>query len=191
MPAANASTATATNDSTFSASGAAPVVPAKLDELLALDPETLRRLYVSAAVPRVGDLTGDLRGRMLAWHGVGGVGAAALRALVSAERFPWRGKTFRAASGDAATGDGDNRVISERWHLFKFETFVGPSRAGAFDAVQLDYDQPGNPFFIRAIKDEVRELRPGLWLGQAYLETSKAKAPRLVLYFGLEKRMAS
>ena len=62
---------------------------------------------------------------------------------------------------------------------------TGPSRGGAFEAVQLDYDHPGNPFFIRLIKDEVRQLRPGLFLGQAYLD--RKNAPRLVLYFALEK----
>ena len=63
---------------------------------------------------------------------------------------------------------------------------MAPSRAGAFDAVQLDYDNPGNPGFIRAIKDEVRVVAPGLFLGQAYLMWRGQ--PRLVLYFGLARR---
>ena len=33
----------------------------------------------------------------------------------------------------------------------------------SFDAFQLDYDNRDNPFFVRAIKDEVRQLRPGLF----------------------------
>jgi hypothetical protein len=49
--------------------------------------------------------------------------------------------------------------------------------------VQLDYDHAENPFFIRAIKDEIRELSPGLYLGQAWLLVG-AKA-HLGLYFGL------
>ncbi len=171
-----------------SATDAPLVVPRHLDELLALDPETLRRLYVGASVPRIPDLSGDLRGRMLAWPALSGVAAAAVRAIASTSRFPWRGKSFRHAS-DAA-GGGDNRVVVDRFHLFEFDTFVGPSRAGAFDAVQLDYDKPSNPFFIRAIKDEVRELRPGLFLGQAWLKAGP-REPRLVLYFGLEKRLPS
>jgi hypothetical protein len=39
--------------------------------------------------------------------------------------------------------------------------------ADGLDALQLDYDNPGNPFFVRWIKDEVREVAPGLGLGQA------------------------
>jgi hypothetical protein len=161
--------------------------PAHLDELLELPPERLAELYAAAGVPRLADLSGDLRGRMLAWHGVSGLPAAALRALGRWDRFPWRGKTFRHASGDQ--GDGDNRVFADRFHLFRFTTSVGTSRAGAFDAVHLDYDHPGNPFFIRAIHDELRQLRPGLYLGQAYLV--RPAPPRLLLYFGLERRAQS
>ena len=102
--------------------------------------------------------------------------------------FPWLGKSFRPEAGagpDAARGTGINRVFNDRTRWFRFDTFIAPSRAGAFDAFQLDYDNADNPFFIRAIKDEVRELRPGLYLGQAYLKTKRREI--LVLYFGLEQ----
>jgi hypothetical protein len=173
---------------TASAEASPAPVPQRLDELLALDTETLAKLYAQARVPKLPDLSGDLRGRMLAWQSLGGVPGTLLRLLASSNRFPWRGKTFSHTSADA--GGGDNRVVVDRLHLFKFDTFVGPSRAGQFDAVQLDYDKPSNPFFIRAIKDEVRELRAGLWLGQAYLVVGTS-APRLVLYFALEQRLVS
>ena len=82
-------------------------------------------------------------------------------------------------------GEGINRVFSDvrprRW--FRFETSIQRSRAGGFDAFHLDYDIPGNPSYIRAIEDEIRQVGPGLYLGQAYLVTRKRA--RLVLYFGL------
>lgn len=155
----------------------------RLDDLLRLDAAGLETLYRTARVPRLDDVQGDLKGRMLAWPAIKGGLAAALRRFAGSDRFPWRGKTFRALGPDR--GEGDNRVLSDRRHWYRFTTFVGPSRAGAFDAVQLDYDHPENPFFIRAIKDEIRELRPGLYLGQAWLETGGRA--RLVLYFGLER----
>jgi hypothetical protein len=163
---------------------AAPAVamPHDVDELLALEPPALEELYRAAEVPSIAALGGDLRGRMLAWPALSGLAAAVLRALARSSRFPWRGKSFRSSSADA--GEGVNRVFLDRLKLFRFTTHVGPSRAGDFDAVQLDYDHPGNPFFIRAIKDEIRELRPGLYLGQAYLEIGGR--PRLLLYFGLQ-----
>ena len=161
------------------------VAPTHLDELLRADVETLGRLYTQAKTPTVADLSGDLRGRMLAlvaaprwlfWW-------ASLWARTSV--FPWLGKSFRAERTDPARGTGINRVFTDKTRWFRFDTFIAPSRAGNFDAFQLDYDNPGNPFFIRAIKDEVRELRPGLFLGQAYLKTRRREI--LVLYFGLQK----
>jgi hypothetical protein len=159
-------------------------IPSTVDELLQLDPDALALLYRNATVPRIDRIEGDLRGRMLAWPGIRGRAAELVRGLAGLDAFPWRGKSFKPASADA--GEGINRVFSDRLKLFKFTTFVGPSRAGGFDAVQLDYDHPGNPFFIRAIKDEIRELRAGLYLGQAYLRARGRE--HLVLYFGLQSR---
>jgi hypothetical protein len=174
----------ATATSTFTRPPAAQVhapFSGTLDDLLRLDAAALETLYRSARVPRITDVHGALRGRMLAVLKLPAALQGPVRAFAGSSVFPWRGKSFTPR--DADHGDGINRVVSDRFELFRFTTFVGPSRAGAFDAVQLDYDHASNPFFIRAIKDEIRELRPGLWLGQAYAEV-KGKAS-LVLYFGL------
>ncbi len=108
---------------------------------------------------------------------------ATIRAFAGSRAFPWRGKSFHP-KGELA-GEGINRVLSDRLRLFRFETFIGPSKAGAFDALQLDYDLPTNPPIIRSIKDEIRELEPGVWLGQAYLQTRKRTV--LWLYFALAR----
>ena len=159
-------------------------VPASVDGLLDLSADELHTLYVNARVPRIGDVSGDLVGRMLAIDLVPPRVNAAARAWARRPSFPWRGKSFTPQGEDR--GEGINRVLSDRWKLFRFETSIAPSRAGDFDALQLDYDLPENPFFIRAIEDEIRELRPGLWLGQAWLRTGDKRT--LVLYFGLERR---
>jgi hypothetical protein len=87
---------------------------------------------------------------------------------------------------DASTGEGINRVGIDRIRLYRFETSIAKSKAGDFDALQLDYDLPDNPGFIRAIEDEIRELSPGLWLGQAYLRIGGQAV--LILYFGLSSK---
>lgn len=156
-----------------------------LDDLLYLGPEDLAHLYATAETPRLSDLDGDLRGRMLAMPRGGRSLARVVRGLGAWNRFPWRGKSFR--STDAAHGEGINRIVSDRFRLFRFTTSIGPSRAGDFDAVQLDYDHPGNPFFIRVIKDEVRAIEPGLFLGTAWVVAGRGE-PLLGLYFGLTTR---
>jgi hypothetical protein len=158
-----------------------PASRAGLDALLDLDARALERLYCDARVPRIADVRGDLRGRMLAVVKLPRAVQRAVRAFAGSDAFPWRGKSFTPK--DDHGGDGINRVLLDRLRLYRFETYVGPSRAGDFDAVQLDYDNADNPFFIRPIKDEIREIAPRLYLGQAYLEL-RGKA-NLVLYFGL------
>ncbi len=153
----------------------------RLDDLLALEPPRLRALYEAAATPEVAEVHGDLRGRMLATTVLTGWPATLARSWASSDRFVWRGKSFMPRTDER--GEGINRVLVDRFRLYRFETFVGPSRAGDFDALQLDYDLPENPFFIRVIKDEIRRLHEGLWLGQAYLH--RPSGDTLVLYFGL------
>jgi hypothetical protein len=167
---------------------AVPVLPRpeRLDDLAVLAPAQLHALYLTAHTPALRAVDGDLVGRMLAVPVLPRFLAAPLRRFAAWARFPWRGKSF--SSWDDVRGQGINRVFGDgnprRW--FRFDTFIAPSRAGAFDAFQLDYDNPGNPRLIRAIKDEIREVSPGLFLGLAYLMWRGR--PRLMLYFGLARR---
>ena len=159
---------------------------AKLDALLDLSCPELQTMYEGARAPRIGDVAGDLRGRMLAWPSLESRPGIAdkLRAFAGSRSFPWLGKSFMPKTESG--GDGINRVFTNRLRLFRFETFIAPSRAGDFDALQLDYDLRGNPPVIRSIKDEIRELEPGLWLGQAWLKTKKREI--LWLYFALARK---
>jgi hypothetical protein len=161
-----------------------PTLPRSLDDLADLDGDALLALYRQGSTPAISMVTGHLRGRMLAVPGARGLVFRMLRAFARWRFFPWRGKSFTPLS--PAEGEGINRVWSDRTpsRWFRFATRIEPSRAGAFDAFQLDYDNPDNPFFIRAIKDELREVSPGLYLGQAYVVISGR--PRLALYFGLQ-----
>ncbi len=142
--------------------------PTSLDDLGRLSPEELMELYQKAKTPHLADLDGKLSGRLLTvpqaqeprvrrW----------LEAFARSGLFPWQGKTF--AHETPEHGHGVNRLFGERVSWFHFETSVGPSRAGDFDSVHLDYAHDGNPPLVRDVKDEVREVAPGLWLGLAYL----------------------
>ena len=61
--------------------------------------------------------------------------AGPVRRFAGTSAFPWKGKTFRPLGADR--GEGDNRILSERVHRFRFTTHVGPSRAGGADALEL------------------------------------------------------
>ena len=155
----------------------------RLADLLQKTGPELEELYARAHPPDPEAVEGDLRGRMLAVTALPGPLQALARRAARARWFPWLGKSFRTLG--QGRGEGLNRVIRDGWRLFRFTTALGPSRAGPFQALQLDYDHPWNPAPIRAIQDEVRELRPGLLLGQAWL-VGRGRG-RLVLWFGLER----
>ena len=106
-----------------------------------------RRLWSAStprrSVPRVEDLAGDLRGRMLAIRSCRRRSPAPCAPSPPTPASPGaaspsRPTTPTAARASTASSPTPSAAIS-------FETFVGPSRAGAFDAVQLDYDQPRQP----------------------------------------------
>lgn len=157
-----------------------------LDDLTDLTVAELWELYRQGATPAPEDLDGRLVGRMLAVPGLDKPAVAeTLRGFAASGLFPWQGKSF-LSHGDG-TGAGVNRVLGNRREWFRFSTFVGPSRAGDFDALHLNYDNPGNPAPIRAVKDEVREVADGIWLGLAYLRLPGARF-HMALFFALSKQ---
>jgi hypothetical protein len=163
-------TSTATIDNPAAARAAAGITtPRTLDDLAALAVAALEALYRAGTVPA------SIRG--LDGGGAGGT----IRSLARASWFPWAGKSF-AAQTDGA-GNGINRVRlggTRRW--FPFTTTIEPSAIDGAPCIFLDYDHAINPRPIRMIRDELREVSPGLFLGPAMLDTGKSP-PRLVLFF--------
>lgn len=156
-----------------------------LDDLSALGPDELMELYRQARTPQLADLDGKLAGRMLTMPRAQEPHVKRwLQSFAGSGAFPWQGKTFEHET--AGHGHGVNRLFGERVDWFHFETYVGPSNAGDFDAVHLDYSHDRNPPLVRDVKDEVREVGPGLWLGLAYLH--RADGYHLACYFAIAKQ---
>jgi hypothetical protein len=155
-----------------------------LDDLAALGPDELMSLYAAARTPTLEDLDGKLKGRMLTVPRAQAPHVKAwLEKFARSPLFPWQGKTFSHET--ANHGHGVNRLLGERVTWFRFHTFVGPSHAGDFDAVHLDYSHDGNPPLVRKVKDEVREVAPGLFLGLAYLTMKDGE--HLGCFFGIAR----
>jgi hypothetical protein len=155
-----------------------------LDDLAALGPDELMQLYVNARTPTLEELDGKMHGRMLAVPRLQKPHVKAwLDRFSRSHLFPWQGKTFSHET--ANHGHGVNRLLGERVTWFRFHTYIGPSHAGDFDAVHLDYSHDGNPPIVRNVKDEVREVGTSLYLGLAYLTLRDGE--HLGCFFGIAK----
>ena len=163
--------------------------PLDLDVLATRDVDSLDVLYRRGAVPSIPTLDGNPTGRMLAIRGLDrGPVAARLRALAGASFFPWGGKSF--ASRGATRGLGVNRVHLGGSHkLFPFITTIEPSVIDGAPCVRLDYDLPENPWVIRHIHDEVREVAPRLFLGPAMWRGESEHT--FILWFALDANRAA
>ena len=167
--------------STTSVSG-----PRTLDDLAELDVAALEAVYRRGTVPStLHALDGNPVCRMLSIRGLdhGGRGSF-VRNLARASWFPWAGKSF-AAQADGA-GNGINRIRllgGKRW--FPFTTKIEASAIDGAPCIFLDYRHDVNPKPIQMVRDELREIRPGLFLGPAMLDTGNAP-PRLVLWFACD-----
>jgi hypothetical protein len=129
------------------------------------------------------ELDGRYRGALLGADAAPGVDAV-LDALLGIWQ-PWLGKRF-----DAAAESGENvfdrsafaagrRLTPARYRIWwsedetafralRFVTGVGRSLLDpGVRALSIDYDQPENPPRLRAVVDELVEVEPGVYLGQA------------------------
>jgi hypothetical protein len=155
-----------------------------LDALSRMSVRELTQLYKGGVCPdTIDDISGLPRGRMLAVRGLDdGIASSVLRRIAGSSAFPWGGKTFE---GQGRGGHGINRVhLGGRHALFPFLLRRETSVIDGEPCVMLDYDLDDNPWAIRHILDEVREVAPRLLLGPALWKT-KAK-PVLVLWFALD-----
>ena len=157
-----------------------------LDELAAMSVDDLDALYRMGEAPAtLAALDGSPPCRMLTSVGPPGRGvlASLIRGIARSDFFPWAGKTFR--NGTEAQGSGGNRVrLGKVLEWFPFDTRIEASVVDGRPCVVLDYDKPANPWFIRAIHDELREVSPGLFLGPAMAKLPGG--PSLVLFFAVD-----
>ena len=154
------------------------VVNLGVNDLSKLNVEELDELFLLATTPTIRELDGSTDG-------------VALAGKIPADRLPWnpwKGKVFEPLSDHE--GRGKNRVESTFIELFKFQLFefrtrVVPPLMGDDDVVMLDYDLDGNPGLIRRIRDDLKKLKDGLFLGSANLRQDDGSY-NFALYFALQ-----
>ena len=124
-------------------------------QLLRLGRAELDELFAFAKAGPVPD--GEYRGTLIF-----PLDAASLRgaaALVGS--FAWRGKVF-----DAKAGRVTNRVLRLGLRAVTAEVRKAPSKLDGRECIVLDYSRTS--LVARHVRDELRLLRPGFYLGRAY-----------------------
>lgn len=149
-----------------------PGEPITAEALLRMDAAALEALFAKSAPGPIPDGAAVGLANSNPGTGWGGFTQGFFKGL-------WQGKTFDAAHGTLVnrTAAGDTADA---------KVYVGTSRADGKPAIILDYRASSN-LLARGVWDEIRMVRPGLYLGVAYV-----KFPPLVgshkkwLYFALD-----
>lgn len=146
-----------------------------LDDLPKMRRRELDELYLLATTPKLEEVKGVTNGRIL-------------DGVIHFNKFfswiPWKGKVFEPLTVTA--GKGINRMevgsIKKKW--FKFATSIIPPLDGKDDVLTLNYSNQGNIWPIRLVRDDLKKLHDGLFLGAVYLKSKKGY--KFTLYFALE-----
>jgi hypothetical protein len=147
----------------------------------------LEALYLGAPEPvSLLMLNGTPRGRMLAVRYLdNGLPHGFIAAIARLGVFPWEGKSFDASTAHAGQGSNRIKLFKPTLNLFTFFSRIDASAIDGRPCILLDYDQPGNPWVVRRIRDELREVAPGLFLGPAMVKLRSGLA-ETILWFGID-----
>jgi hypothetical protein len=157
-----------------------------LDQLAKLLPSALAEHFRHGQVPHsLAELNGRARGRVLFLAGWAArqPQARTMQRLLSARWFPWLGKSIHAQEGTLVASGVNHFRFLANWTAFPFIVRVEPSHLDGQSTVVLDYSH-ASPWPVRAMRDELRQVAPGLFLGPAFLRVGPFH--RLILFFALD-----
>jgi hypothetical protein len=97
--------------------------------------------------------------------------------------FTWKGKVFERDSADPSRGWLKNRLLLLGHKGIVAQVFKGASWLDEKECIVLDYSHTS--IVAQWIRDEIRQVSPGLYLGIVYWGKEKAGARRLV-HFALK-----
>lgn len=148
---------------------------ATLNQVQALTSRELDFLYAVSDLPlQVPDgesngraivLPGTFFGKVLSWF----------------DNLVWKGKIFKRLGPTRA--DLVNKILG--LHIVRAEVFFGPSWSDSKRSVIIDYRHTS--WIAWFIRDEIRQVEEGLYLGKAYIRLPFGKRC-MFLYFALDFR---
>jgi hypothetical protein len=146
------STGTGTTSSTLLTPHSGAADPRALARMSRDDLDALFRASVAGSIP-----VGQARGTAMVFPGT--AVDRALQGLVRA--FCWKGKVFARATHDLKNRIGPTGALLIRAKVYEGDSWFAPGTA-----IILDYSKTS--VVAGKIRDEIRQVGPGLYLGQVY-----------------------
>jgi hypothetical protein len=144
-------------------------MPLDFDDLLRMSENELEELYRQSPAGEIRD--GDADGRVLVAPGTG-VSFAASKIL---RLVAWQGKVF-----DRNKSELKNKVSPLGLRAVRAKVYKEPSWFDGKETIVLDYSKTS--LVARRIRDEIREVSPGLYLGLVFW--GRKKVALFALKFG-------
>lgn len=130
-----------------------------IEHWLTLDRAELDEIYKQADAGTVPD--GDTQGTAI----VAGAGLAGLYAKF-ARLIAWQGKVFDLFPPDRSQGILINKVTPFSLTFIVAKVYKDASWMDERETIVIDYSKTS--FFARKIRDEIREVEPGVYLGKVW-----------------------
>ncbi|MGI9147059.1 MAG: hypothetical protein ACR2IK_10980 [Chloroflexota bacterium] len=131
-----------------------------LNDLTRMTQAELDNLFRHSPMGEIPD--GDASGTVIAGAGTEVEGPI----LWFARWLAWRGKFVYRSRGYLL-----NKVGPFGWHLIKAKVYIAPSWFDQQPAIILDYSKTS--LVARTVRDEIREVSPGTFLGIVFIEGKK------------------
>ena len=97
--------------------------------------------------------------------------------------FTGRGKSWQGKVFDRAASTGINQFTDGQ--RYRFKTYAAQGLRDKDKTVfRIDYNQPGNPWWLRFIVDEIVQIAPGQYQGKVHLQVIPG-LPFTISYFEL------
>jgi hypothetical protein len=135
-------------------------MPYDVPKLLTLSQAELDKLFTDSPAGNVPD--GEADGTAIVAPGT--TYSANIASFVN--HFAWQGKVF-----DAKKGVLKNRILPFGLNAILARVYKGPSWLDGKECIVLDYSDTS--IIAQWIRDEIREIQPGLYLGKVYWEKKR------------------
>lgn len=126
---------------------------------LSMSREELDEIYNKAEAGTMP--TGDTRGTAILAGSLFSRSVAAFARL-----FAWQGKVFDIFADDGQSGILVNKITAFSLTFIVAKVYRQPSWMDGRETIVIDYSKTS--FFAKVIRDEIREIEPGVYLGKVW-----------------------